>query len=60
MKTPLSLMAYYAKFSDFYIYYETIFNISRYKNNSHLNLLSETTTKKAIEILGENSYWDTN
>lgn len=49
-------MAYYAKFSDFYIYYETIFNISRYKNNSHLNLLSETTTKKAIEILGENSY----
>ena len=56
MKTPLSLMAYYAKFSDFYIYYETIFNISRYKNNSHLNLLSETTKKKAIEILGENSY----
>lgn len=38
-------MAYYAKFSDFYTYYETIFNISRYKNNSHLNLLSETKKK---------------
>ena len=42
MKIPLSLMDYYAKFFDFYIYYETIFDISRYKNNYHLNLLSET------------------